>query len=104
MKVYKAISTIYKIISVIFYCLIPLSILPLSLIGVIFLIYRPLLVIFFIWLFVRTIILIKKSFVSFSKGETAQGIKLLLAGILLPAGIVLACLFYPYLFFQGITV
>jgi len=94
MKFYKIISVFYKIISVIAYCIVAFFIVNSILLIIIFIRFPPLLVIFCIWLLMTAIKLIKKSFVSFSKGNTEQGIHLLLVGILLPVGIVLAGYFF----------
>jgi len=89
MKFHKITSVFYYIISaIVFYSLLELSI-PYSFqIHIVFFSLPPfvaifLLSIFCIWLVMTITKLIKKSFISFSAGKIAQGIGLLLAGILL---------------------
>jgi len=101
---YKITSVFYKIISGIVYSILALTILSGYPPATAFLLSPPLRVIFCIWLFITTIKLIKKSFVSFSKGKIAQGIGLLLVGILLPASIIIIYHFFFTLLIWGITV
>ena len=101
---YTIISVSYVIISGIVYSILVLSLIVTLSPATLFLLSPPLRVIFCIWLFITTIKLIKKSFVSFSKGKTEQGIGLLLVGILLPAGIIIVYHFFFSLLIGRVSV
>jgi len=80
----KIISVFYIIISVISYGILASSLASPAMLLAIYFLFRPLFVVFCIWLVMTIIKLIKKSCISFSEGKIAQGIGLLLVVILLP--------------------